>query len=93
MVKVYVESRIKVQFSVAVIVVSMKPCIVIVLDTLFSTHHDPVPLTYISYSNRFVKILRVKSRIEVHLSAAAVIAVSMKPCIIVVLDTLFKHTP
>ena len=32
-----------------------EPCIVIALDTS-CTHHDPVPLTYISRSNDFVKI-------------------------------------
>ena len=62
--KIYVESR-KVQFSVAVIAVSMKPCIVIVLDTL---------LAYISHSND--SIFYVESRIEVHFSAA-VIAVNI----------------
>ena len=37
----------EVLFSAAVIAASMKPCI----------HHDPVPLTYISRSTDFLKIL------------------------------------
>ena len=115
-----VNNSVEVHFSVAVIVGSMKPCIVIVIGTLFkhkpwpyainiqfmlhwlqqyllrvvviaasikhciesvfkshssSKHYDPVPLTYISRSNNFIKIyvvqkLYFESRNEVHFSAA-----------------------
>ena len=41
-------------FSELVIAVTLKPCIVIVLDIPSSTHLDPVPLTYISRSIDFV---------------------------------------
>ena len=45
-------------YSVAVIAGSMKPCIVITLDIHTSSRHlDPVPLTLISRSTDFVKIL------------------------------------
>ena len=48
--------------------------------------HDPVPLTFISRSINFVKTY-VESTILVHFS----VAVSMKPCIVLVLDILFMH--
>ena len=63
-----------------------------------SRHLDPVPLTFISRSSDFVNILRrvwkiyVESRNKVHFSAA-VVAVKMKPCIVIVLDTPFKQAP
>ena len=41
-------------FSALVIAVTVKPCIVIVLDIQSSTHLDPVSLTYISRSIDFV---------------------------------------
>ena len=44
-------------YSVAVIAGSMKPCIVITLDTHFKKAPDPVPMTLISRSTDFVKIL------------------------------------
>ena len=56
-----------------------------------SMHHDLLPLTYISRSNDLVKIY-FKSRTNVHFTAA-VIAVSMKPCIVIVVDILFMHDP
>ena len=58
---------------------------------LTTTHHDLVPLTDISRSTDFVKIY-VESRNKVHFSAA-LIAGSMKPCIVIVLDTLNHHRP
>ena len=70
---------------------SMNPCIVLPLTHPSSTHHEPVPLTYILHSNDFVKIY-VKSRTKVQFSAA-VLAVSMKPCIVIVLQILLKHAP
>ena len=54
-----------------------------------TTHHYLVPLTNISCFTDFVKIY-VESRNKVHFSAA-VIAGSMKPCIVIVLDTLNNH--
>ena len=57
-----------------------------------------VPLTLISRSTDFVKILRqvskiyVESRNKVHFFAA-VLAMRMKPCIVIVLVTLFKQEP
>ena len=57
-------------------------------------------MTYISRSTDFVNIyvestdfvfVYVESRIKVHFSVA-VIAVSMKPCIVIANDTLYKHT-
>ena len=75
-----------VHFTAAVIAVSMKPCIVIVLDILFM--HDPVSLTFISCSINFVKIY-VESTTKVHFS----VAVSMKSSIVSVFDILFMHAP
>ena len=73
-----------------------------------STHHDSVPLTYVSRSSDFVKFYVVKfyvvkfyvvskkiyveSRNKVHISAA-VIAGSMKPCTVIIHDKLFKQAP
>ena len=54
-----------------------------------TTHHDLVPVTDISCSTDFVKIY-VESRNKVQFSAA-VIAGSMKPCIVIILDTLNNH--
>ena len=85
-VKIYFKLRINVNFTAAVIAMSMKPCIVIVFDILFM--HDPVPLTFISHSINFVKIY-VESTTKVHFS----VAMSMKPCIVSVLDILFMHAP
>ena len=57
-----------------------------------------VPLTFISRSTDSVNILRqiykiyVESRNKVNFFAA-VLAVKMKPCIVIVLDTLFKQAP
>ena len=56
-VKIDAKSGTIVHFSVAVIAGIMKPCIVVFLHTLFKQHHDPVPMTYISCSTDFVKIL------------------------------------
>ena len=88
--KIYVESRNKVHFSAAVVAVKIKPCIVIVLDTLFKQAPSPgalasfhAPLTLSNFC--------VESRNKVHFSAT-VVAVGMKACIVIVLDTLFKHT-
>ena len=89
--KIYVESRNKVHFSAAVVAVKMKPCIVIVLDTLFKQAPSPgaldlhftLPLTLLNFC--------VKSRNKVHFSAR-VVAVGMKACIVIVLDLLIKHT-
>ena len=61
----------------------MKPCMNIVLDTLLNMHNDPITLTYISRSTDLVKVY-VESSIKEHFSVA-VIAVSMKPSIIIVL--------
>ena len=47
----------EVLFSAAVIAGSIKTCIVIVLEILFKLSHYLVPLTYISHSTDFVKIL------------------------------------
>ena len=85
-------------FSVAVIAVSMKPCIVIVLEALLKHYHDMLFLTYISSSTDFVKFyvksrkFYIESRNKVHFSAAG-IAASMKPCTVFVLDTLFEYAP
>ena len=63
-----------------------------------SKHLDPVNLTFISRSTDFVNILcrakkiYVESRNEVNFSAA-VVAVKMKPCIVITLDTLFEQAP
>ena len=76
-------------FSEAVIAASVKPCIVIVLDTLeartitqcpWPSFHAPVALPW----------FYVESSIEVCFSEA-VIALSVRPCIVIVLDILFKH--
>ena len=67
---------------------SVKPCIVSVLDMPFKHNLDPVPLTYISWSIDFVDFF---SRNLVF--PAPVIAVSVKPCILLVLDVPFKQTP
>ena len=59
-------------------------------------HHDLVPMTYISRSTGFVKFyvesrkFYVESRNSMHFSTA-VLAGSIKPCIEIVLETLFKH--
>ena len=96
--KFYVESRSKVHFSAVVIAVSIKHCTVIVFDTLFKHAHGPMPLTNISRSidsvSFFVETRKfyVESRTKVHFSAA-VIALSMKHGIVIVLDRLFKHAP
>ena len=42
---------LKVCFSIPLIAVSMKCCIVIVLGIYLSTHLDPVTLTYISQNS------------------------------------------
>ena len=47
--------HIKECFSAAVIAASVKPCIVLTLNP-FSTHIDPVPLTYILCNSDFVVI-------------------------------------
>ena len=67
------------------------------MDMMMMTN-EPVPLTYILNSIDFVKFnvesrkFYVKSFNKVHFSTA-VIAGSMKPCIVIALDTLFKHAP
>ena len=88
--KIYVESRNKVHFSAAVVAVKMKPCIVIVLDTLFKQAPSPGAFDLHFTLHDFVKFLG-KSRNKVHFSAT-VVAVGMKACIVIVLDLLFKHT-
>ena len=81
-------------FSAAVVAASMKPCIVIVIDT----NHEPMPLTYISRFTDFVKFnvesrkFYVESRNKMDISAA-MIPGSIKPCIVIALDTVFKHAP
>ena len=49
--EIYVEVFV---FSALMIAMTVKPCIVIVLDIPSSTHLDPVPLTCISQSIDFV---------------------------------------
>ena len=53
--KFYVKSRNKVHFSAAVMAVSMKPCIVVVLDTLKHTPWPVFCLTYIARCSYFTK--------------------------------------
>ena len=89
--KFYVEPRNKVHFSVAVIAGNFETLhSICAWHSLWAhtmtrcpwpTFHAPLPL-----SNFYVE-----SRNKMHFSAAAM-AVSMKPCIVVVFDTLFKHT-
>ena len=85
----YFESSIRLHLSVAVIAVSVKPCIIIILNILFkhalwrcpwSRFHTPVTLSW----------FYVESSIKVCFSAA-VIAASVKTCIVIVLDILLKH--
>ena len=91
--KICIKSRNKVHFSAAVMAGSMKPCIVIALDTLY----NHTPMTWCPWPSFPTPVtlskFDIKSRDdhEVHFSAAA-IAVSMKFCIVIVNDTLFKHT-
>ena len=89
--KIYVESRNKVHFSAAVVAVKMKPCIVIVLDTPFKQAPSPGALDLHCYAPLTLPNFSVKSRNKVHFSAT-VVAVGMNACIVIVLDTLFKHT-
>ena len=87
--KVYFEPIIKVHFSAAVVTVSMKPSTIIVLDTLsLRMHHDLVLLTYITCSTDFFKIYVVSRNRSAF--RAAVKAGIMKPCIVVVTNTLQK---
>ena len=77
-------------FSTVVIAGSMKPCIVIVLDTLqaHTMTHKPCPIFYAPLTlSKFTSSLEI----EVHFPAA-VIAGSMKPCIVIVLDILSSST-
>ena len=90
--KIYVESRNKVHFSAAVVAVKMKPCIVIVLDTLFKQAPSPGALDlHLFHAPLTLSNFCVKSGNKVHFSATVVV-VGMKACIVIVLDTLFKHT-
>ena len=50
-------TAVTINFSVPMIAEFMKPCIVIDLTCSTSTHIDRVPLTYISCSIDFVRIL------------------------------------
>ena len=52
------ESKNKDHFSAAVVALRMKPCIVIVLDTLFKQAPLPCALDFISRFTDFVRILR-----------------------------------
>ena len=51
-------------------------------------HLDPVPLTYISWSSDFDNIYLIVLQFS-----ATVMAARLKPCIVIVLDILFKHAP
>ena len=55
---IYVDPSITVSFSAAIIAVSVKPCIVMLITYLLSTYYDMVPLTYISRSTDFVVIFK-----------------------------------
>ena len=84
--KFYVEPRNKGHFFVAVIALGMKHCIVIVLDTLFEHTPWPGALDLHFTLHWLCRIFMSSLEKKVHFSAAAM-AVSMKPCIVVVLDT------
>ena len=91
--KFYVKPRNKVHFSVAVIAKGIKTlhsnC---AWHTLWAHTMTRCPWPTFHRFHWTLWKFYVKSRNKVHFSAAAM-AVSMKPCIVVVLDTLFKHTP
>ena len=76
-------------FFEAVIAASVKPCIVIVLDIVFKHSLCPSALDLDLALQWFVIIL-LGSGIKVHFSEA-MIAVSVKSCIIIVHHMLFKH--
>ena len=88
--------HVKVLYSGAVRAWSMKPCIVITLDTLFKQAPWPGALdlyfTLDCLYQYFVssRKIYVESRNNFHFSAAEVV-VRMKPCIVIVLDTLLKQ--
>ena len=76
-------------FSETVIAVSVILCVVIVLDILFK--HALWPST-LDLDIMLVWLLwfYIESSIKVHFSEV-LIAVNVKPCIVIVLDILFKH--
>ena len=78
--------------SVPMIARIKKPCMVIFFDILdTSTHHDLVPLTYISCSTDIDRTLcRVNTNVSFFVKMKARI---MKPYIVIVLEILYKHTP
>ena len=90
--KFYVVSRKKVHFSAAVIAWSMKPCIVIVLDTLNTNTLWPGAIDLHFMLHWLCQNFMLSQKIK-YISLQQWIAGSMKPCIVIVFDTLFEHTP
>ena len=91
---IYLKSSILLDFSVIVIAASVKPCIVIVLDILFKYALYPSDLGFVlgwlCSDFTLSSIIYIESSSKVHFSEA-VIAASVKPCILIFLDILFKH--
>ena len=81
---------IKICFCEVMIAVSVKPCIVTVLDILFKHALWPVVLN-LDYMLQWLSWLYVDSSIKLHFSVV-VEAASVKPSIVIVFDILYKHT-
>ena len=86
----YVESSIKARCCEAVIAAIVKPCIEIVLDIFFRHSLWPSALD-LDITFEWLSWFYVESSTKVR-CCETVIAASVKPCIVIVLDILFKDT-